>query len=108
MGSTAETEQIMLPGPRHDVAPADVRHRAAVAPRTVTETSRRILDDPDDTVAQFRRKRTARPDLNGPVEVRTLAHPDVYAACLELAGGDVKRLDVRSWTDVRVLNKPRP
>jgi hypothetical protein len=86
------------------------RFQESVAPHpeVVTETSRRLLDDPSSDPFRWQPGRSARSESrNGAVESLTF-NPIVYQHALAAAGGDVKRLIAYSLKDIRVLNRPRP
>lgn len=76
---------------------------ATVYPETVTEVSRRVLDD-QPVLSPGARHRASYAPRNGVVETRTLAHPKVWATALKRAGGDVRRIKVHSWTRVEILD----
>ena len=73
-----------------------------VDPDTVTETSRRLLDEQPTELYPKPKAKTQR--RNGEVESRTIAHPGIWAKALKAVGGDVRRIKVHSWTRVEILD----
>lgn len=86
-----------------------VREKVNVHPETVTETSVRLLDHPDQDPfrVQRRGRGPAKPTFDASVESKRF-HPTVWKAALGWVGGDPQRLVAYSLTDIRTLNKPRP
>ena len=68
----------------------------------MTEVSHRLLDQSGRVLAN--RQPRAYVKRTHDVECQTLAHPAIWTAALNRAGGDVRRLVVHSWTHVEVLD----
>ena len=78
-----------------------IQHTASLAPRTVQAVSTSVIQAP--TRRPRRPVRTTAPA--GAVDVVRIA-PEVWATALDLADGDVARIEIISETAVRVHNGP--
>ena len=74
-------------------------------PATVRDTATVSVSAPVDGTRRRKRRTQAASSMNSRL-TRITVDPQVWAAALDLAGGDAARIEVHSSTNVTIHNKP--